>query len=207
MRLLVLGLAAVLTMMAAAPASAQFIYMDVNGDGQCTSSDVLSSSVTAIDIYIDTDTNADGSPATCPTGDPVEPLSMNSYTIVLQSTGGVTYGAWTDATGFTVAFGTGSDATDFWVGYGGSSYLPPGAPHKLGTVAVTVTGSPALRFSTSTPLSVEGVTLFGSECAGNVNFDNTLRLGTDFYDACVLGTFTPVTSTTWGKIKKIYTNK
>ena len=202
MRLLVLGLAAAITVLAAAPASAQFIYMDVNGDAICNSSDVLTSGVTAVDIYLDTDSNADGSAATCPTG---EALSINSYIFVLQSTGGVTYGTWTDAATFTFPFGTGQDATEFWVGFGSGSYLTPGV-HKLGTLAVSVSGSPALRFATSTPLSVEGYTGFGSECVGKT-FDNTLRLGTDFFDACVVGVFTPVTTTTWGKIKQTYSTK
>ena len=45
-----LALAAVIVLAIGAPASAQYMYIDVNGDGLNTSADVLSPSVTTVDI-------------------------------------------------------------------------------------------------------------------------------------------------------------
>ena len=191
----------------------QYIFLDVNGDGVSSKTnphlpdDVLGPSVTSVDIYLDTDHNKDGSVAVCPTG---EPLSINSYEAVLHVSGNgtVTYGTWTDNMGFTTNLTCGGAPTcaagpDIWIGKGSGTILPPNK-YKLGTLAITVTGSPVLDIINSSPtLSSVSETAFGSSCPGAV-FDNTMRLGTDFFDANGTEASTPVTATTWGKIKAMF---
>ncbi len=119
------------------------------------------------------------------------------------------YNGWTDNLGFPFPIITAGDGTfaaagaDVWVGRGGN---PPGlAPgnYKLGTLSITVAGTPHLSFATSSTLSGNAQTAFGSACDGN-QFDSTIRLGDDFTDNCGTDFANPVTETTWGKIKNIY---
>jgi hypothetical protein len=184
----------------ATPAAAQFMFLDVNGDGACTSADILSSSVTSVDIWLDTNHNGDGSLATCPTG---EDLTINSYTFILTApSGGVTYGAWTDNMGFTIAAGGAQSGNDFWIAKASGTPLAAGK-YKLGSLAVTITGSPSLQFAIVTAIDPTGLTSFGSACPG-MDFDNTMKFGTDWINACSVGVTTAVQETTWGKIKNLY---
>jgi hypothetical protein len=208
-----LFLAVVAALAIGGPAYSQYVFLDVNGDGLNSKTntslpdDVLGPSVTSVDIYIDTNHNRDGSVAVCPTG---EALSINSYEAVLHASGSgtVTYGTWTDNMGFTTNLACGGQASctagpDIWIGKGSGTILPPNK-YKLGTLAITVTGSPVLDIIVSSPsLSSVSETAFGSSCPGAA-FDSTLRLGTDFTDADGTEASTPVTATTWGKIKKLY---
>jgi hypothetical protein len=195
--------AAVLALAIGVPAHAQWIFIDANGDAtnNCLSSDVLSSSVTSVSVYIDTNHNKDGSLATCSTG---QALTMNSYTFILSApTGGVTYGTWADNLGFTIVAGGGQAGNDIWVALAsGSTPLAPGK-YKLGTLPVTITGSPRLEIHTSTSIDGTAITSFGSSCLG-AEFDNTMILGRDFFDACGTASGTPTQETTWGKIKQLY---
>src|SRR2546426_7546255 len=136
-----------------APAHSQYIYMDANNDVVCTSSDVLTSSSTSVDVYLNTNHNAAGGVATC--SNPAQPLDMTSYDILIHAagSGSVTYSGWTNNmpnysvfSAFTTA---GADmGVGFQAPFGSSS--PPGL-YKLGSIAVTVTGSPRLSFLTSPP--------------------------------------------------------
>ncbi|MGE5176148.1 MAG: hypothetical protein ACM3JJ_07190, partial [Hyphomicrobiales bacterium] len=45
----------------ATPATAQYVYVDTNGDGICDSNDALSYGTWTIDVWIDTARNGDGS--------------------------------------------------------------------------------------------------------------------------------------------------
>ena len=115
--LLLLGVAALLV---AAPAFAQYVYFDTNGDGVCNSSDVLTSSNTSVDIYFDTNHDGSGNPTTCPTG---EALSILSYEFIghVSGSGTVTFGAFTNLqAGMTTNLGTGSNSTDYHTGFGGT---------------------------------------------------------------------------------------
>jgi hypothetical protein len=194
-----LVLVAVVALAFGVPASAQYMYLDVNGDGLSTSADVLTSATTSVDVYMDTNSNGNGSVATCPTG---EALTINSYTFILRSTGGVTYGTWTDNMGFTVNLGGATAGNDYWTGRGSGTALAPGT-YKLGTLAITVTGNPVINIMSSTSIDPVALTSFGSACPGQ-DFDNTMKLGLDWMD--VTGTYpsTPVSKTTWGKIKDLY---
>jgi len=220
--LLLLAVVAVVVM--SAPAHAQYLFLDTNGDGRNSNNpiwyppnpppdppiepDALTSAVTSIDIYLVTDQNRDGTAATCSTG---ETFQINSYEFILQQTGfggSVTYGAWTDNMGYTnggVLCGdnvTCQGAGDIWVGKYKFTYDPPGR-YKLGSLAITVTGQPKLDFSASSTIHALAETAFGSSCSGSQG-DHTIRLGIDF--CCADGTAAPVpvTSTTWGKIKSLY---
>ncbi len=199
--LLLLGAAALLY---AGPAAAQYVFLDTNGDGICSSYDVLNATVTSIDIYFDTNHDMMGQTTTCPTG---EPLSFFSYEFTLRSNGGgggtISYGAYTNLMPtMTVDFGTASGGTDYHTGFGGSTILPPGR-YKVGSLAVTIKGVPGLSIVASTTLSPDYLTAFGSQCPGR-DFDGTLKLGSDFMSACATATLTDVKFTTWGAIKNKY---
>jgi hypothetical protein len=208
--------AAVVALAIGVPASAQYMYLDVNGDGLCNPaggpSDVLTTGTTTVDVYIKTNLNADGSPAVCspPRGNG-EAMTINSYTFILSApTGGVTYGAWTDNMGFTINANTYPDGrgvagNDIWIAKASGTPSAPGS-YRLGTLAVTVTSSGA-RLEIHESSSIDGVamTSFGSACPGN-DFDNTLKLPTDWDDICATANSTPVTETTWGKIKANYSH-
>ena len=216
-------------MMVGAPAYSQYLFLDTNGDGRNSTNpiyyppnpppdppiepDVLSSTVTSIDIYLVTDQNVDGTPATCQTG---ETFQINSYEFILRysGTGSVQYGAWTDNMGYAnggVLCGdavTCKGAGDIWVGKYKFTYDPPGR-YKLGSLAITVTGTPDLDFMTTSTLHPLAGTSFGSSCSGSQG-DHTIRLGVDFCANGELGCpgntqkRIPVTTTTWGKIKVTY---
>jgi len=190
---------AVLALAVAVPASAQYMFLDVNGDEFCSTDDVLDNTVNHVDIWIATDMDGNFFPVTCPTG---QELTINSYTFILRSTGGVTYGAWTVNMGFTTNLGTGAAGNDRWVGRGSGTIQNPGI-YKLGSQAVTVTGSAVLSIVSSTTASSQALTSFGSKCLGTLG-TNTMKLGLDWFDVCGTTSSTPVTDTTWGKIKALY---
>jgi hypothetical protein len=202
--------AAVVALAIGVPASAQYMWIDVNGDGQCTNADVLTPSVTSIDIWLSTDHKADGSLATCDTGD--GNLTINSYTFVLSSgSGGVGYGAWSDNMNFPLAAGGPiSNSTDYFIGRASATIQNPGT-YKLGSMAVTVTGSPTLSILTHSSVDGTSQTSFGTACSGQ-DFNNTYRYGEnvdqippgDWQDVCGTASGVPVSETTWGKIKKNY---
>ena len=200
MRLALLLLSVVALMAIGAPAYSQYIYMDVNGSGTCTSADVLSASTTAVDIYLDTTHNANGSTATCVDG--TSPLNMFSYDLILSysGTGSVTFNSYTHNPallnyGILSAF----TVTGNHVGVGYSKSGGADAPnlYKLGTFNVTVSGSPVLTFESLSPdASIPSTfTGFGSQCPGTV-FTGSEVLGFDFVDNCGTASGTPVESTT-----------
>jgi hypothetical protein len=209
--------AAVVALAIGVPASAQYMWIDVNGDGvngcltpgNDADDDVLSPATTSFDIYLSTNMNKDGSTAVCPSG---EALTINSYTFVLSSgSGGVAYGAWTDNMGFSIAAGGPvSSSTDYFIGRASATIMPPGT-YKLGSMAVTVTGNPVLNIITHSSIDGTSQTSFGSQCSGQ-DFNNTMRYGEnvdqippgDWNDVCGTQGTTPVSETTWGRIKKNY---
>lgn len=215
MKQCLLVFAAALTLAVAVPASAQYMWLDASSpkDGLCGTSnngDVLSPSTTSVDVWLSTNLNKNGTTPVC-TAEPGDPFTINSYTFILSApTGGVTYGAWTDNMGFTIAAGGAQAGNDFWVAKASATILPPGT-YKLGSLAVTVTGSPSLQILSSTSIDAVAQTSFGSACIGQ-DFNNTLRYGSnqdgvppgDWNDICGTASGIPVTETTWGKIKAIY---
>ncbi|HKQ19465.1 MAG TPA: hypothetical protein VJW75_06925, partial [Candidatus Eisenbacteria bacterium] len=131
----------------------------------------------------------------------------NSYTFILRSTGGVTYGTWTSnpalSFGVNLFPGTGIAGNDRWVGRGSGTAVPAGT-YRLGTQAITVSTSTQLSIVASTSGSGVALTSFGSpDCAGG-NANNTITLGVDWSDVCGTAGPTDVKETTWGKIKDLY---
>jgi len=190
---------AVLALAVGVPASAQYMYLDMDHDGLCTSADVLTNTTTSVDVWLATNKDALGNDAVCATG---EDLTINSYTFILRSTGGLTFGAWTDAMTFGTNLGSGVAGNDRWIGRGSGSILPPDT-YKLGTQAITVSGSPVLSIVASTSASAQALTSFGSACLGSQG-TNTMKLGEDWFDVCGTSSGTAVQETTWGKIKDLY---
>jgi hypothetical protein len=219
MKKCLLLLAVVGVMLVSAPAYSQYLFLDVNGDGKSSenqgnpfhagaSPDLLGPASTGVDVWFVTNEMEDGSTATCSSGP--ELFDINSYEMILRSsgTGTVTFGAWHDNTGYTnggVLCGDGtvcSGGTDIWIARFKTTYDPAGK-YKVGRLDLTITGNPKLDFATSTSLSGIAGTSFGSRCQGS-NFDNTIRLGSDFPTADGTASPIPVTPTTWGKIKNLY---
>jgi hypothetical protein len=189
------------------PASAQYMYVDVDGDGECTYFDVLTSTTTSVDLYLYTDRYANGSAAICPTG---EALTINSYTFILSAPyGGIHYGAWTDNMGFTINAnsypnGTATAGNDIWVAKASGTHSAPGR-YKLGSLALTITapGYAGLEIHSGSSLDETAFTSFGSECPGS-DFDNTMKMASDWTDVCGARPIIAVSETTWGKIKLGY---
>jgi hypothetical protein len=221
-----LFLAVVAVMAVAGPAYSQYVYLDVNGDGlnydrevqngnNTLDPDVLSDAVTSIDVWFVTNQHADGSVAECDE-DPNRLMTLGSYEAALRYSGSgtVTFNGWTDALGFTFGIITAGDGTfvaggtDTWFGRGSA---PPGlspGSYKVGSVSVTVTGTPTVNFITNSSLSGNAQTAFGSNCDG-ARFDNTIRLGPgipdyDFDEQFGTTAPTPTVKSTWGKIKTLY---
>jgi len=215
-----LVLAAALALAISVPAQAQYMYLDVNDpanpsahDGVNTAADVLTATTTSVDVWLATnmslnnpnDPNSGTTSATCPYGP--EALTINSYQIILTApNGGVTYGAWTDNMGFPIDVGNGQAGNDKVMGWASSSTLPPGT-YKLGTLALSSTGGNAyLTFAVSTSATAGALTAFGSLCSGPPDFDNTMKYNGDWQSIGPTRTTIPVTATTWGKIKNLYSH-
>jgi len=202
------------------PAYSQYLFLDVNGDGQNsqnpaepgTGADILLPGVTSIDVYFDTNHNPDGTAATCNASS--NKLTINSYEILLRSSGSgtITFNSWTDNMGFTFGIIIGGDhtlmtaGTDVWIGRGSATAMPPGR-YKVGTLGVTVTGEPALTWLPlgGSTLNANAETAFGTQCEGN-DFDNTYKLGNDFPSNSAFGVagFFAAVEMTWGEIKQKY---
>ena len=187
--LVLLCLAAALAV-AAPPALAQYMFLDTNGDGFRTTADRLSSIglPTTVDVWVITDHNRDGSPATCNV-DAAAPLGLSSYAFNLQTVNGLaSYGGFTTHVG-NIAFGELNPGGGLYEnGYGMVQTLPPGK-YRLATLTVTVTyGAPTLtivdRISGSSDFTNFGTGAGG--CVGN-DLDNTYKLagpagGSDWFD-------------------------
>jgi hypothetical protein len=209
--LLLLGAAALLV---AAPVSAQYISLDTNLDGVCDLNDVLTSSVTSIDVYFDTNHNKNGTTVPCSDGLGTPEVNMTSYMFILRTTGSgsVRWDSFTNnmsGMGFLTPLVTlptlPLTGPDFWAGYGGTTAAPAsGNPYKVATIGVTVTGNPVVNFAVSTTGDPNALMLFGSECLTLPNYDASWKWMTDFTDACGTAPLTPVTPTTWGQIKNMY---
>jgi hypothetical protein len=222
-----LTLAVVAALAIAGPAFSQHAWLDVNGDGLNYDKEVANGNLgagtdgvgpgtTSIDVWYSSNTMADGSAAVCDE-DPSRLLTFGSYEGLLRATGSgtVTFTGWTDNLGFGIGIITEGDGTfvalgtDTWFGRAGN---PPGLPpgtYKAGTLSLTVTGTPTIIFASTSGISGNAQTAFGSNCDG-ARFDNTLRLGPqvdDMWDwTQSFGTTapTPVVKSTWGKIKTLY---
>ena len=195
---------AILLLTFACTASAQYMYLDANGDGINTAADKMNDSgATRLAVYLDTARDRNGSPVSCNshTGEPfsVPAIDIFAYIVTLKVGGApgsaVTWGAWGDSVGFTDVF-VGEQRTDqaFVVSRfaGRGATLPPGL-YKLGTIDVTVAvGAPSIRVSNGVATFVDNFTGFGTDCDGSVNA-NTYTLGIDWFDTDGVGPPSTVT--------------
>jgi hypothetical protein len=183
-------LAVLLGLSVAAPCGAQYIFLDTNGDGLSSLNpflapapppDPLDATITEIDVYCVPGENRDGSVAACADGPMVV---FYSYGIALRSggSGTVQFNSWTDRAGFPSSIITEGDhsftttGSDCWIGRGGGPGILLNGLSKLGTLSVTVTGTPWIAFLSSSALIPCAKTAFGTHCAGH-DFDNTYKLG------------------------------
>lgn len=178
--------------------SAQYLFLDLNGDSTNTAADVLTGLLPVnVDVYLRTDRNRDGSPTSCSSGG--QPLSIVSYEFILRATGGsILWGEFSPPLpGDTVQVV--HNATDLYVGYFPTNrLLLPAGKIRLGRLQVTpLTGTPLLSFATSTPLKATYLTSFGSECLGD-EADNTMKLGKEWFDAD--GTFGTLVANVGGTV-------
>lgn len=156
--------------------SAQHIYVDANGDGVHSLEDVVDpKGLQVVDIWIQTDVCADGSPA----GTALErsKLTINSYEFILVAEGGsVEFVSYTNLQpSMVVPIATAKSANEFHTGYAGPEILPPGK-YRLGRLSYRVTGGqPSLRFAATSALDPRAGTSFGSKSSG-LDGDNTLKL-------------------------------
>jgi len=177
----------------ATPAAAQYMFLDTNGDGVRTTADHLVSGSNTVNVYLNTNHNRDGSPATCD-ADGVSPLTINSYVINLSGTN-VTYSAFSNDMGaaFSTNFGE-INAGDgrYKNGFGAQNPVPEGL-YKLAHLTVTATGGALVNIVDLIPASSD-FTSFGTGAGGCVgsDFDNTYKLagaggGSDWFDVDGLG--------------------
>jgi len=197
-------LAAVVALVAfAAPAHSQYMYIDTDNDGDCDANDILSPASTSVDIWLDTDSNADATPATCNSSGNI--LDLSAYEFFIRATGSVTYGAWTNdpSVAFPTSVGDFAAGTDTYHGRCCGAVLAPGL-YKLGSLAISgVSAGARLSLVSASSVNPGGFTSFSTACEGN-DFDNVYKLVTDWTDICGTASPTPVTPTTWGQIKNIY---
>jgi len=175
MALLVVGAVAGLAQVA----SAQYMYMDTNGNGIRDAGDRMNANTdsTVVDIYLNTNHNRNGSLADCNTV-PGTAMDINSYAINLVATGGtVTYRNYINRQSTAMpnqaqTLNTG-DGT-FKTGFFSFSYTPGGL-FRLGTLTIQGTGgSPHIDIVDILPAS-QDFTSFGTPCPG-IAGDNTYRM-------------------------------
>ncbi len=197
-RFWVFGLVVCLLLFATSPStvSAQYIYIDANGDGIHTASDVMPAlgAPQIVDVWLDRTHNRDGSVATCNTGDGDLSFS-NSYSVNIKANFGTV--AFSNFTNQVPSFvinclaaggqGFASNSVEMAACRAGASLISWAGAARMFTVTVTpLTGTPSLEIVPMSGLSAN-FTAFGSPCSGN-DFDNTYKLGTDWFDADGIGT-------------------
>jgi uncharacterized protein (UPF0179 family) len=168
-------------------ASAQYMFMDVNGDGLYNPAvDKMNANgvATVADVYVVTNQNRDGSTAICDSDDDngnppgFTPLTINSYAFNLEAVNGtVTYSGYInrDPVNMPTPFGEiNLDGIHYKNGFGGLLTQNPGK-YRLATLTITgQTGSPSITFVDQINGSND-FTAFGTRCDGN-GFDSTYKL-------------------------------
>jgi len=174
----------ILALAVAPPASAQYIYIDTNGDGFNSWNDSLNTvGNTAVDIWINIGANRNGSSGGC------NKPGLVSFSLIIKAVGGtMTWGAFTNAMGPASGPPSVSTPTEYHIAVAladsagiDRTQLPLGM-YKLGTLNVSIaSGNPCLDFATSTTMSPRHKTSYGMGCHGQ-KFDNTNRLGPGWAD-------------------------
>jgi hypothetical protein len=199
----------------ASPASAQYMYLDANGDGVNTAADSLNSgSSTTLRVYLNTNHDRDGSlqtcnshtVASCDASGSGSQLNLFSFQVYLSASGGtVNWGTFTpDTTAFAALVPQISNSTDVQFTFSRSpGSASPAGLISLGSISVTVTsGHPSISIARfpNTPLDPNSFgTSFGTGCVG-FSIGNTYVLGNpedpcgssalpgDWFDADGIGT-------------------
>jgi hypothetical protein len=182
-------MAAILTL-APAAVRAQYLYLDSNGDGIHDSTDRMNKSTpTTVGIWLDTDSNRDGSPATCTFGGGA--LDLSSYEIVLHAVGGtINWGPMSNLMG-NLGTNFARDARDttgtvyYHNGYGttiASNIYPPGFYKLASLVATVATGSPHVDIVVRHAINRASRTSFGTACVANAERDHTNKFGYNWFD-------------------------
>lgn len=218
-----LSFAVLVALLVGAPAYSQYMYMDVDGDGvnstaTGTGDDVLDAADTSVDVYLDLSKNRDGTPISCQDGSNTLSLIAYEFTIRPSGSGSVAFTNWTNnQTGFitsgvlgdsdpgTVGFDTAAGEAWVFLIKTSGPFPAPGL-HKLGTLAVTVTGSPKLDFIPfgSANINPNAGTEFGTECFSPISGLSNWFLGEEWTDNDGTASPTAVEEGTWGKIKNLY---
>ncbi len=184
-----LWMAAILTF-APSTVRAQYLYLDSNGDGIHDATDRMNKSTpTTVDIWLDTDSNRDGSPATCTFGGGA--LDLSSYEVVLQAVGGtINWGPMSNLmANLTSNFAR--DARDttgtvyYHNGYGttmASKVYLPGFYKLASLVATVATGSPRVDIVVRHAINRASRTSFGTACLANAERDHTNKFGYNWFD-------------------------
>jgi len=170
---------------------AQYMYMDTNGDGIWTSADRMqpNGTPTTVSVWVNTNHNKNGSLATCDSPSFFGDLgTWNSYAVNIGAIGGTVAfsGVTNQLATFTIpSTPFGADASE--MKYGQATGIPEaGGLKRMFTVVVTgASGTPALSFLPYGNLGPDP-TSFGTPCVG-YDFDNTYKLGSDWFDADGLG--------------------
>ncbi|HET7497856.1 MAG TPA: hypothetical protein VFM00_06120, partial [Candidatus Eisenbacteria bacterium] len=187
-RVLGIAITAAALLLLVSPAHAQYLWLDTNGDGVNTVADFLltDGTPTAVDAWINTSHNKNGSTATCTSGEPDILLqTWNSFAIHLNVMNGTaTFAGYVN---HIPSFGIACAAAGAGFLTNGSTEMSVcqasgtpmgngGVNQKMFTVTVTVTsGTPSLEFVPANSLDMNP-TSFGSACSG-MDFDNTIKLG------------------------------
>src|SRR2546427_582873 len=153
------------------------MYLDSNGDGIHDTSDRMNKSApTTIDVWLDTDSNRDGTPGICEVG--TGALDMSHYEFVLHAVGGtITWGPMSNLIAiFTQNLARDSrDSTGavyYHNGWGATASQLPGL-YKVATLTATVaTGSPKIDIIDKHNINKTGRTSFGSACEANPERDH-----------------------------------
>ncbi len=181
-RLLALG--ALFLVGITAPAAAQYIFLDVDGDGVSSAADRLAAGTTTVSVVLDTRHDRSGALKTCVSGlNAAAGIDMFAYNVILHASGGtVSYGTWADSLGFTEVLDPEvKNRTDLRV----SRATSPGVVKKpgrycLGSVKIKiVSGSPSISIAPTVDVALDpggSYTGFGTTCDG-VGAPNTLFLG------------------------------
>src|SRR5881396_2198537 len=148
-------------------ASAQYMYLDSNANGVHDTGDKLNANgtPTTVDVWVQTNTNRNGSTATCDTG--TEPLTINQYQVNLLAVNGtVTYSGFINQQSATMTFGFGElnpDGVRYKKGFGGGTQLAPGN-YRLCTLTITGVGQTPRIDIVDQVVGSNDFTGFGTAC-------------------------------------------
>jgi len=164
-----------------APAAAQYMYLDTNGDGAHTDGDVIApTGTTTVNVWLRTDSNRDGTPATCSSA--TDSLGIFSYVFVLQAVGGTfSWNTFENNPPNVTPFMPLSSPREYVSGYCLVPETGPGL-RRLGTLTLSVaSGAPSLLIVATTTLTNAQYTSFGTGCPMAAD-DHTATLGRDWFD-------------------------